>query len=379
MPTIAELGRLAAIQTVKQASTALVRRIAKGLLSPQTVQRAAQAMPQGSFRFVKNLGRGQFSLADQVVGNIGGTAGQMVRKLPTHSNITPASEYGPLKKIISHYNDRYRDASGGNPIAPFLGVNNKGAFQALAHEAVTPPKALTDRLSDLHPGNFGPNGQILDFGLSNSSSFKPILGDLLSFERQRIDPSVLASAADIKNRGGFDFIANLATATPEVQSLMRPLNQRVDNNIRRFWATPAHQQQAYADHLNATAGPARQRMVRGMMSAAPPPIPRTPQVAMPPRGPVAMPRPAMPRPPVPPGAANAATFVPPVPAAPPRPVVAPRPATPPPTLPQPATNRAGTTTWQDMRLSPAPYALMGGLGAGAGYGAYKGYQALTSK
>lgn len=77
----------------KHASTALIRRMQQGLLSPHTIQRAAAAMPEGKFRFVKNLGRGQFSVADQVVGNFGqGAAGQAVRKMPT-THVSPVNEY----------------------------------------------------------------------------------------------------------------------------------------------------------------------------------------------------------------------------------------------------------------------------------------------
>ena len=130
MPTVAELGRLLGRQSlVKEASTALVRRIAQGLLSPKSIQRAAQAMPEGSFRFVKNLGRGQFSLADKVVGNVGGHAGEMVRKVATHADLAPNQEYGPLKKLIVGYNAAYSKRSGGNPIAPYVDVNPRLRFR----------------------------------------------------------------------------------------------------------------------------------------------------------------------------------------------------------------------------------------------------------
>src|ERR1700739_1003079 len=124
----------------KEASTALVRMIQAGKLGPATIQRAAQAFAPGKFRFLQNLGRGQFSLADKVVGNLGGTAGEMVRKLPTRLGATPVEEYGPLQKLITALNEKFPVAPHpalpttpvGPAIAPFTHVGPQGGFQQLA-------------------------------------------------------------------------------------------------------------------------------------------------------------------------------------------------------------------------------------------------------
>lgn len=221
-------------QMAKAASTALVRRIVKGLLSPSTVQRAAQAMPEGSFRFVKNLGRGQFSLADKVVGNVGGHAGEMVRKLGTHADMFPQQEYGPLKQLIDGYNTAHKAQAGGNPIAPYVAVNSRGAFQQLANEAVTPPKALTDKLSDLHPANIGPNGQIIDFG-SNGSDSQFGMSRAMNYFRPRIDPATQVNAGRYFGR---DMLGNLGEHAPEIQAAGQATSNEVNNNIRKFWAQP---------------------------------------------------------------------------------------------------------------------------------------------
>lgn len=175
------LARLVALATTQQAalqkvaSTALVRRILAGQLSPATIQRAAEAMPEGTFRYVKNLGRGQFNIADQIVGNVGGHAGELVRKLPTHKYVKPEQSYANLREVVDEVNRRIPTPTGNPLIAPYVAVSNKGAFQRLANLDVALPsrRAKADRqaiirhagryIGDLHEDNIGKGGQIIDF------------------------------------------------------------------------------------------------------------------------------------------------------------------------------------------------------------------------
>ena len=183
--------------TEKGASTALVRRILKGTLSPKTITRAATAMPAGKFRFLNHLGEGQFNLADKVVGNVGGYSGVMARKLPNRYNPSYVEDGKSLKNIIDRFNSRMEHRRfGGTPgqtplIAPIIESNPKGVFQQLStgnvpmktytrkelsnidvrlpysrmHFTQANPRqmrAVNRNFMDLHQGNYGVRGQIHD-------------------------------------------------------------------------------------------------------------------------------------------------------------------------------------------------------------------------
>jgi hypothetical protein len=174
---------------VKTASTALTRRIMRGLLPESAIARAAAAMRPGQFRQVKHLGNGQFNLVDQVVGNVGGYAGQMARKMPIRVTPNYVAEGDQLKQITDKFNRRMTHRRyGGTPnqtpvIAPIIESNERGVFQRLADGRVpmsgrhvtvndrypSPELAnpkhdakLRKSFIDLHQNNFGRHGQVLD-------------------------------------------------------------------------------------------------------------------------------------------------------------------------------------------------------------------------
>jgi hypothetical protein len=254
--TIAELGRQTG--SMKLASTALVRNIAKGALSPATIQRAAKAMPEGSFRFVKNLGRGNFTLADQVVGRVGEHAGLMARKLPTQALDSIPKEFGPLAKQVNQLNARHGRFYQAPPIAPYAGVTPQGAFQQMAEGRVWHmPRGLKKQVTDLHEGNVGPRGQVIDFGTESGAA--NIASKLM---RPRIDAGAVMPSSNN------DLFGNLDVMMPKaVRDQVQPAVERSNNLVRRYWATPSTERQQYLDGLTAGA-PDRKIKYLGELSAA---------------------------------------------------------------------------------------------------------------
>lgn len=232
----------------KLASTALTRRIAQGVLSPKAINQAASAMPQGSFRFLGNLGRGQFSLADKVVGNMGpGAVGQMVRKVPTRAvSGGIEGQFGPLASHITDLNKQFSRFYQANPIAPYAHVGPRGAFQQLADGRVWRlPQGLRKSITDLHQGNIGPRGQVFDFA---SKAHAP-----LPWGTPVIDPASGFSITTDKGRRLIDdLMANRQVVRAVGDSHLRqtPTGQAVlsnmagqqrfsDNLIRRYWGSNA--------------------------------------------------------------------------------------------------------------------------------------------
>lgn len=244
----------------KHASTALVRRMSKGLLSPATVQRAAGAMAPGKFRTVNNLGRGQFSLADRVVGNVGGHAGEMVRKLPTRRVADASRDYADVKRISDHYNQQFspsqqflrqHGATAGPPIAPYVAADSKGGFQQLATAHAEMPPLLRTQLTDVHPGNIGPNGQVLDYGLSQQAQLPAGIPRPRSISDQMGDKLISRFGEDPHNAGE-DLLANLAVSMPSTHPTTLSRRQAAqaaipesNNAIRRYWALPPEARAAY--------------------------------------------------------------------------------------------------------------------------------------
>ena len=220
----------------KGSSTAFVRAILRGALSPKSITRAAAAMKPGKFRTVKPLGSGVYNKADLIVGNVGSHAGVGVRKLPTHKFVNPKQNYRGVKaeadrinKRLKRYNERpareelesgwplvrqpivpQAQVTGvGQAIAPYYHVGDRGAFQHFTGslggiesapriyrpgpKLGKPGTILQGRvwnaqvhpqadkyLSDLHPGNYGPGGQIHDFmsrrrpGIGSTEMYPPL-------------------------------------------------------------------------------------------------------------------------------------------------------------------------------------------------------------
>lgn len=162
----------------KVATTALVRRILAGSLSPKSVSRAAAGMPSGKFRFLNHLGTGQFTLADRVVGNVGGVTGELARKIPMRYSPNYVQEGNSLKEFTDRINTNaarrfrfgeqsgYYHQNGGPVVAPYVASTPKGVFQRLADAKPMRSKSvisfLNKRVADLNPANYGPQGQILD-------------------------------------------------------------------------------------------------------------------------------------------------------------------------------------------------------------------------
>jgi hypothetical protein len=325
----------------------LVRQIAKGALSPQSIQRAAAAMPAGKFRFVNNLGRGQFNIADRVVGNVGGHAGEMVRKLPTRQVGDVAEEYAPFRSLIDNYNQQYqpgafqrawgfvRGRQPAVPIAPYVAANARGGFQQLATGHASPPRALTKQLDDLHSGNIGPHGQIIDFtprfdtrkmGLT-PTPFTP-LGQ--QFQRKLIDP-----VGHIGMKPQFDIFGNMKLDAPRnVRQVLTPELPRSNDLVRKYWALPAAQRAQWDQMMQQPAGLARyDRVANGYAKAMSQDVHDY----------------------LHPELAATATYHP----------------------------KRQWGFWTDYNFDPAPYWGTAGLGAAGasalGYGGYKAYQALADK
>jgi hypothetical protein len=269
----------------KAANTALVRMMRAGKLSAPSIARAAGAMEPGKFRYVSNLGRGQFNMADKVVGNVGGFAGQMARKLPSHAYVDPSDAYKGLKPFVDQTNKAIPTPTGAPLIAPYTAVNNRGAFQQLANQTINTPAVVQghvdeyrnmlgnpaglatgnlrnvfqnklpqeafDRMGDLHDGNLGPGGQIIDFTAPGIGW----AGDTA----QRISNTPTALHSHIP--GGHDLLANLKEPTP-VQ--MRQ-NQQVNNAIRAFYGMP----EAQRAEMIPTLASRPSTMVRGSDPFAP--------------------------------------------------------------------------------------------------------------
>lgn len=257
----------------KESSTALVRRIASGLLSPKAISTAASAMAPGKFRTVGHLGRGQFSVADKVVGNFGGgNAGLAVRKMPT-TQVTPQAEYGPLAAVTTHLNQQYKPSllqrayarstfrKAAPPLAPYYDVNAKGGFQALADGFVPwKQRGLKKTLGDLHSDNIGPRGQIFDFAVASSKK-NPNMATMPSaasppkllemFRRPRLDAAPITPAPTMGRDGKIQFhepvdLFGNATHHFDAQQMakVRPLINQSNNNIRKYWSSGPEQQAA---------------------------------------------------------------------------------------------------------------------------------------
>lgn len=125
---------------LKQASTALVRAIRSGKLSPGGVVRAGRGLPEGYLRQIRPMGTGSFNLADLMVGNLGVPRGRglVVRTLPTRAaEGTLAETQGPGHKLLEElfYKERAKAKAEGwlsENYAPLfakpLSVGPKGRF-----------------------------------------------------------------------------------------------------------------------------------------------------------------------------------------------------------------------------------------------------------
>lgn len=220
----------------KTAAPAWVRQIQQGALSPQSIQRVASSLPAGKFRFLENLGRGQFNVADKVVGNVGGHAGTMVRKLPAHAYTNPGLAYDGLKPFVDRVNRLIPTQTGKPLIAPYLETGSQGAFQRLGTEDIgRMPMAAKHYLSDLHSGNIGPGGQIIDFAAKDQGlGWAPKAARRVS--RLGTDP------ARTQIPGGVDAATTIAQDNP--------LNQRINNAIRHFYHAPADVRQNFPGVTN---------------------------------------------------------------------------------------------------------------------------------
>lgn len=329
----------------KKGSTALTRRIAAGVLSPKTIQRAASTMAPGKFRFVGNLGRGQFSVADKVVGNFGNHAGLAVRKLPT-TQVSPVQEYGPVAALTGAINERYapsilqraaarmRGRQAAPPLAPYVAVNERGGFQQVADGYVPWHNARLKRsLGDLHKDNMGPGGQILDFGVS------PQLGTLPHTPGMTTPPSLhemykRPRIASAPTPNGQDMLGNIQAHAPELQQALRPMVNQTNEQVRRYWSLPAEQRSTYLTELQRRQPELSVDAMRAFHNFGPTPV-RTPTTP-------------------PAGTWSYHSGQPPQPPTPPKP--------------------SPIGMWTDFRYDPKPYLTVGGLGAAAagsaGYGLY---------
>ena len=220
--TIQQLGRQAALME-KVSSTALVRMIQKGLLSSKSINRAARYMKPGQFRRIKHLGAGAFNSADLIVGNVGSHAGIGVRKIPTYRFANPKQNYRGVQAEVDRVNKLLPTESGVPAIAPYYHVGDRGAFQHFAGSLGSFPAPNINRpgpwdilqnnfargsaqplpptlhrilsrggrqahpdatkyLTDLHLGNVGPGGQILDF----MSKQRPAIGTTFHYPKAQM-------------------------------------------------------------------------------------------------------------------------------------------------------------------------------------------------
>lgn len=175
-----------ALSRIKAASTALSRRIAAGELSPETIARAAAAMPAGKSRQVKPLGYGGYNTADLRVGNIGGEPGLVARKLPIRQMTAKerAESYQAEIDLSQHLHRKF-----GDKIAPYIHADETGLYQRVADKQVLkswkpeyssmtadklPPEVQAELqkvygplkqhgVGDIEPRNLGPGGQLLDW------------------------------------------------------------------------------------------------------------------------------------------------------------------------------------------------------------------------
>lgn len=255
----------------KAASTALVRAIRAGKLSPETIERAAQAMPAGIFRYIKHLGRGQYNVADQVVGNVGGRAGEMVRKLPTHKFENPQDSYATIKTFVDAINARAKPFTKNPLIAPYITVNERGAFQHLGNAEVplnpllgnkqtNIPANIIYRLADLHPGNFGPNGQIVDFIGKDTQWAGNVKGRNL--HKMIMKGHLPTRAVRVDGSPGFNF-----GVSPDTRG-NTPAGLKFNNDVRRYYHTLTPAQRVADNALTHAEYAARDRNLHGLPEAA---------------------------------------------------------------------------------------------------------------
>ena len=235
---------------IKQASTALVRAMRKGLLSAESINRAAQAMKPGTSRYVKHLGRGQFNVADLMVGNIAGKGRTAVRKIPSFDHARLKDAYTPLQADARKMNKMFPQSTGNPLFAEYLNIGRKGAFQRVANQATDLPAAtyhynqdiqrgirpsdsnLLSRLKklmwDVRPGNTGPEGQIFDY----VSSISPGVGTV-PYKTTRLF-NVLDRFDDMKPT------RFLREAKPTVAVPRKSLDVGYGPNHPKGWGTEAH-------------------------------------------------------------------------------------------------------------------------------------------
>src|SRR5271165_6690016 len=137
-------------QLIKTAALRYVDMIRRGLLSPESMSRIASTFKPGSFRTIQHLGSGVASIADRVIGNVGGRTGQMVRKIPLfpldpknfkHALFGDSNEFvrHPGKQLEPFYHPLvWASEDIGRRIppeahAPYFAATPRGVFQEYAH------------------------------------------------------------------------------------------------------------------------------------------------------------------------------------------------------------------------------------------------------
>ncbi len=164
------------LQQVKEAAPKWVKMLQAGKLSPDAINTITSKLPEGSIRQIKHLGQGQGQIADLMAGNIGSTKGIMVRKLP--KQVTNLEQV----KVNNLEASNILDKKFPGMAARYLPANNaKGVFQEYGDKAPYPnwpghenlalssPAAKTiirmgeAGVRDMHAGNFGPKGQLIDY------------------------------------------------------------------------------------------------------------------------------------------------------------------------------------------------------------------------
>jgi hypothetical protein len=191
----------------KAATTALVRQILRGTLSPSSITRAATAMRPGTVRQVKNLGHGSFNLADLMVGNVGGKPGLSVRKLPLRA--TSLERENRLSRLAS---GRIEQMQPGVVAKHIPTDGRKGVFQEYGTKQVVPgwtPEAsrqgkyfqghiqshadasrfyenlVSKGVNDIRPSNLGPGGQLIDYQLRVGNKHRLLAGETRGPELSR--------------------------------------------------------------------------------------------------------------------------------------------------------------------------------------------------
>lgn len=153
----------------KQAAPKWVKLLRQGKLSPAATNRIArESLEPGKYRQVRELGRGQFSLADDVVANVGDTPGRMVLKQPTRApqpgHPPMQTQYKKVQEATEALNRQFQLPGQPPPIAPVHQVTPRGMYQAKADAKVEVPEELEKLLADIRGShNRGPGGQIYDF------------------------------------------------------------------------------------------------------------------------------------------------------------------------------------------------------------------------